>query len=46
LRHADHIGITKVTENLERLARSRERQFAPSNLLIEMTRQEKKFYSH
>jgi 3-hydroxyacyl-CoA dehydrogenase/enoyl-CoA hydratase/3-hydroxybutyryl-CoA epimerase len=45
LRHADHIGITKVTENLERLARSRERQFAPSNLLIEMTRQEKKFYS-
>jgi 3-hydroxyacyl-CoA dehydrogenase / enoyl-CoA hydratase / 3-hydroxybutyryl-CoA epimerase len=45
LRHADHIGITKVIENLERLARSRERQFAPSNLLIEMTRQEKKFYS-
>jgi 3-hydroxyacyl-CoA dehydrogenase / enoyl-CoA hydratase / 3-hydroxybutyryl-CoA epimerase len=45
LRHADHIGITKVTENLERLARSRERQFAPSSLLIEMTRQEKKFYS-
>jgi len=45
LRHADHIGITKVTENLERLATSRERQFAPSNLLIEMTRQEKKFYS-
>jgi 3-hydroxyacyl-CoA dehydrogenase / enoyl-CoA hydratase / 3-hydroxybutyryl-CoA epimerase len=45
LRHADHIGITKVTENLERLARSRERQFAPSNLLTEMTRQEKKFYS-
>ena len=46
LRHADHIGIAKVTENLERLARSRERQFAPSNLLIEMTRQEKKFYSN
>ena len=46
LRHADHIGIAKVTENLEGLARSRERQFAPSNLLIEMTRQEKKFYSH
>ena len=46
LRHADRIGIDKVTENLERLTRSRQPQFAPSDLLIEMTRQEKKFYSN
>jgi len=44
LRHADSIGIAKVTENLERLTRARERQFAPSALLIEMTRRQKKFY--
>ena len=45
LRYADRIGIAKVTEDLERLTRTGERQFAPSDLLIEMTRQEKKFYS-
>jgi 3-hydroxyacyl-CoA dehydrogenase / enoyl-CoA hydratase / 3-hydroxybutyryl-CoA epimerase len=46
LRHADSIGIAKVTESLERLTRTRERQFTPSDLLVEMTRQEKKFYSN
>ncbi len=45
LRYADRIGIAKLTEDLERLTRTRERQFAPSDLLIEMTRQGKKFYS-
>ena len=45
LRHADRIGIAKVTEDLERLTRTRERQFDPSDLLIEMTRQGKKFYN-
>src|SRR4029453_12455410 len=44
LRYADSIGIAKVTEILERLTRTRERQFAPCDLLIEMTRQQKKFY--
>jgi 3-hydroxyacyl-CoA dehydrogenase / enoyl-CoA hydratase / 3-hydroxybutyryl-CoA epimerase len=46
LRHADSVGIAKITENLERLTRTRERQFAPSDLLVEMTRQQKKFYSN
>jgi 3-hydroxyacyl-CoA dehydrogenase / enoyl-CoA hydratase / 3-hydroxybutyryl-CoA epimerase len=46
LRHADRIGIDKVIENLERLTRSKERQFYPSELLIEMSRREKKFYSN
>jgi 3-hydroxyacyl-CoA dehydrogenase / enoyl-CoA hydratase / 3-hydroxybutyryl-CoA epimerase len=44
LRYADSVGIAKVTEILERLTRTRERQFAPCDLLIEMTRQQKKFY--
>ena len=44
LRYADSIGIATVTESLERLTRTRERQFAPSDLLIEMARQKKKFY--
>ena len=44
LRYADRIGIANITENLERLSGSRERQFAPCELLIEMTRQQKKFY--
>ena len=44
LRYADSIGIAKVTENLERLTRLKERQFTPCDLLIEMTRQQRKFY--
>ena len=44
LRYADSVGIAKVTETLERLTKTRERQFAPCDLLIEMTRQQKKFY--
>jgi 3-hydroxyacyl-CoA dehydrogenase / enoyl-CoA hydratase / 3-hydroxybutyryl-CoA epimerase len=46
LRHADSVGIAKITEKLERLTRTRERVFAPSDLLVEMTRQQKKFYSN
>ena len=44
LRYADSVGIAKVTETLERLTKTRERQFAPCDLLIEMTRQQKRFY--
>jgi 3-hydroxyacyl-CoA dehydrogenase/enoyl-CoA hydratase/3-hydroxybutyryl-CoA epimerase len=46
LRYADHIGIANVTETLDRLSRTTESQFAPCDLLIEMTRQGKKFYSN
>jgi 3-hydroxyacyl-CoA dehydrogenase / enoyl-CoA hydratase / 3-hydroxybutyryl-CoA epimerase len=46
LRYADHIGVANVTETLDRLSRARERQFAPCDLLIAMTRQQKKFYSN
>jgi 3-hydroxyacyl-CoA dehydrogenase / enoyl-CoA hydratase / 3-hydroxybutyryl-CoA epimerase len=44
LRHADTIGIARVTESLQQLSRSRERQFVPCERLIEMSRENRKFH--
>jgi len=44
LRYADTVGIGRITEDLQRLSKSREPQFAPCERLIEMTRQNRTFY--
>lgn len=44
LRYADSVGIARVTESLQRLGRSRERQFIPCERLVEMARQNQKFH--
>jgi 3-hydroxyacyl-CoA dehydrogenase/enoyl-CoA hydratase/3-hydroxybutyryl-CoA epimerase len=44
LRYADTIGIGRVADSLQRLSRSRERQFVPCEQLVEMSKQNKKFY--
>jgi 3-hydroxyacyl-CoA dehydrogenase/enoyl-CoA hydratase/3-hydroxybutyryl-CoA epimerase len=44
LRHADTVGIGRITETLQRLSESGERQFAPCERLIEMTKQNTTFY--
>ena len=44
LRYADTVGIGRITENLQRLNKVGERQFAPCERLIEMSKQNKTFY--
>jgi 3-hydroxyacyl-CoA dehydrogenase / enoyl-CoA hydratase / 3-hydroxybutyryl-CoA epimerase len=44
LRYADSLGIGRVSEDLQRLSRGGERQFAPCELLVEMAHQHRKFY--
>ena len=44
LRYADTVGIGRITENLQRLHKAGERQFAPCERLIEMSKQNKTFY--
>jgi 3-hydroxyacyl-CoA dehydrogenase/enoyl-CoA hydratase/3-hydroxybutyryl-CoA epimerase len=44
LRHADAIGIARITESLQELSKLRERQFAPCEQLIEMSKQNRRFY--
>jgi 3-hydroxyacyl-CoA dehydrogenase / enoyl-CoA hydratase / 3-hydroxybutyryl-CoA epimerase len=44
LRYADAIGIGRVADSLQQLSRSRERQFVPCEQLVDMPKQNKKFY--
>jgi 3-hydroxyacyl-CoA dehydrogenase/enoyl-CoA hydratase/3-hydroxybutyryl-CoA epimerase len=44
LRHADSVGIGKITDELARLAGTAGVQFAPAALLTEMARSGKRFY--
>jgi 3-hydroxyacyl-CoA dehydrogenase / enoyl-CoA hydratase / 3-hydroxybutyryl-CoA epimerase len=44
LRYADTIGVARITESLQRLGKSKERQFIPCERLVEMSRQNRKFY--
>lgn len=44
LRYADSIGIGKVTEDLQRLAESRDPRFTPCDLLKEMSSSNRQFY--
>ena len=44
LRYADSISAARVNDGLQRLSKSRERQFIPCERLAEMARENRKFY--
>ncbi len=44
LRYADSVGISRITESLQQLSKSGDPQFAPCERLVEMVRENRKFY--